>query len=191
MTKETKKCTKCGEVKGLECFNKSKNARDGLQSQCKVCKKEYQRENKERAREYKRKWRDKNKEYLKEYLQANKEYKKEYDRKYRKENIERIKEYEKERSGKWRKENPDKNRAKSAKRRSRKLRATPEWLTEEQDLQIKLIYEEAIELEKADGIKRHVDHIVPLQGKNVCGLHVPWNLQILTAEQNLRKSNKH
>lgn len=75
-------------------------------------------------------------------------------------------------------------------RACRKLQATPPWLTAAQLKQIEAYYCEAKRLEQADGIKRHVDHIYPLQGKTVCGLHVPWNLQILLAKENLKKHNK-
>jgi len=66
---------------------------------------------------------------------------------------------------------------------SKLFRATPKWLTSEQCTEIKRIYRLA---------KRHgqtVDHIVPLSNPLVCGLHVPWNLQLMARRENERKAN--
>jgi hypothetical protein len=71
-----------------------------------------------------------------------------------------------------------------------KSRAVPKWLTEDEYQQIKDFYEIARMFKLFTGQDYHVDHIVPLQGKNVCGLHVPWNLQVIPARENLSKSNK-
>lgn len=68
--------------------------------------------------------------------------------------------------------------------------ATPPWLTDAQKAQIAAFYEEAARLERETGIPHHVDHIVPLIHPDVCGLGVPWNLQVLTKAENLRKGNK-
>jgi len=74
-----------------------------------------------------------------------------------------------------------------AKRRSAKLQRTVSWA----DLEaIKNLYKEARRLTEATGILFHVDHIIPLQGNSVSGLHVEGNLQLLTAHENLSKSNK-
>lgn len=61
--------------------------------------------------------------------------------------------------------------------------ATPPWLTEAMRAEMKDIYESCPPT-------HNVDHIVPLDSKIVCGLHVPWNLQHLSFEENMRKSNK-
>lgn len=80
----------------------------------------------------------------------------------------------------WRKQNLEKKAYKEALRRATNLEATPKW----SDLsKIKEIY-------KNCPIGYHVDHIIPLKGKNVSGLHVDYNLQYLPANENLKKSNK-
>jgi 5-methylcytosine-specific restriction endonuclease McrA len=84
----------------------------------------------------------------------------------------------------WKKANPGLNAAESMKRHTAKLRRTPKWLTKEHLLEIKTLYVRATEA------RLEVDHIVPLQGKNVSGLHVPWNLQLLTKSENRRKCNR-
>jgi hypothetical protein len=83
----------------------------------------------------------------------------------------------------WQKRNNDSLRSLTAKRRANKLKATPKWLTESQNEQMRLFYKNCPE-----GFE--VDHIIPLQGKEVKGLHVPWNLQYLNKSENRRKSNK-
>ena len=89
----------------------------------------------------------------------------------------------------YRELNRGRTNAIKAKYRATKLQATPKWLTKEHYAEIQEYYKEAKKLEKLDGIKRHVDHKYPLQGKDVCGLHVPLNLRILTAKENLIKHN--
>lgn len=83
----------------------------------------------------------------------------------------------------WKRNNRDKASALNASRRARKAQVTPVWLTSIQKADILSFYTKASE----EGLQ--VDHIVPLKGEYVCGLHVPWNLQLLTAQENSKKGN--
>lgn len=105
---------------------------------------------------------------------------------YYSKNVDRVKAYQK----KWRNENPAACLALKAKRRARKLKATPNWLTREHHAEIEDFYLIASTLTAHMGEPYHVDHIVPLKGSRVCGLHVPWNLQVLTGVENSRKKNR-
>ncbi len=93
-------------------------------------------------------------------------------------------------SEKWRKANPERGAFDTNLRRSRKLNATPYWITVSQKQEILEKYTQAKRLTMMTGILYHVDHIEPLKGKYVCGLHVPWNLQLLSYEENAEKGNR-
>lgn len=87
----------------------------------------------------------------------------------------------------WAKNNLDKRAAAWARYYAAKLKACPKWA----DLEaIETLYTEAHRRTKETGIEYHVDHIVPLQGKLVSGLHVEYNLQVIPAVENCRKGNK-
>jgi hypothetical protein len=86
--------------------------------------------------------------------------------------------------------NPEYYKALTSVRKRRHRNATPKWLGAEEKLAMRKLYLQAMDLTKLTGERYVVDHIVPLLSDEVCGLHVPWNLRVITQEENLRKSNK-
>ena len=154
---------------------------------------------------YHQKYYLKNKERMKAnakaHREANREYHSEYNRQYALDNKERLDEYHVDyrkanaeeataRTLKWQRNNPDKVRDKTAARKAAKLQATPPWLTDEAKAHMQRTYRLAAIIQDETGVKYHVDHVIPLQGKNVCGLHIPSNLVVIEASANLSKSNK-
>ena len=138
---------------------------------------------KQRAREWKAANPDKVKESGHKRYANNKEKLLEQTKEYYKNN----KAAARERQRSWEKRNPGKAASYCANRRTRILEAQPPWVD---PVEIQAFYEEAARLSRTTGIKHHVDHIHPLRGKTFRGLHVPWNLQVIPAKQNLMKHNK-
>ena len=146
------------------------------------------KENQKRlAREWYLRNKEKAIERAKKWAQENPERRYEIHRK----NREKDRENHNRRNRDWNSRNQHIKTALEGKRRAAKLLRTPKWLTQD-DL---FILEEAYHLAKlrsqTTGIQYHVDHILPLQGKKVSGLHTPNNIQVIPAKINLQKSNKH
>lgn len=161
-----KTCSICKSAKSYNEFYKaSGRSVDGFRSTCKIC---HSNATKITYQENKEKRLVKSKQYY----QANKVKRNQQNKE-------------------WYRNHPDANNRKSAAYRARKLNATPNWLNASQKSHIKVIYELANILNSWGYDRMDVDHIVPLKGENVCGLHVGWNLQIVSHQHNIEKRNKH
>ena len=181
---------------------------------------EYEKKNRASQAEKATIWAKKNPEKIKEYARRNYlrnghklvEYHREYGKAFEKrpEQIAKRKEYRLknkeamsrrsresylrnreqvlERHRKWDALNEGARSAICARRRAKLLRATPAWANA---FFIDEIYDLMRRRAKLTGLEWHVDHIIPLQGKNVCGLHVENNLQVILGHDNRRKSNRY
>jgi hypothetical protein len=163
-----KQCTKCLFFGPFTQFYKqAKNSKDGYQSHCKDC------DNK-RVAIRKAKHPEKTKE-----IQAVSD-----KNKYIKQKVAIL-----ARNKRWKSENPVKMQAIDARRRAAKLHRTPAWLTEDDHWMMEQAYDIAQKRTLLFGFPWHVDHVIPLQGKLVSGLHVPHNMRVVSATENLRKGN--
>lgn len=90
----------------------------------------------------------------------------------------------------YRLNNPDKVRAQVAESHAARSKRTPRWITRSDRVQMRALYKEAARRTRETGEAWHVDHIIPLRGRTVSGLHVPNNLQLLKAEENMKKKNR-
>jgi hypothetical protein len=193
---DTKKCSKCDEIK--EITNFYKRSPNKPLSECKSCiavrTAEYYKNNREKRLKYHRGYakspngKEKVKKGIRKYSKTSKG--KVAQQKWTK--SEAGKKCAAKRTQKYRQTLQGKaNHSEiQAKRRALKLQATPKWLTKEQRQEMKNLYIKRTLLTIETGTPYHVDHIVPLQGENVCGLHVPWNLQILSEYENCFKNNR-
>ena len=184
-----RECAECARIRSNNDPNKAERTRKSSQrnkAKRAAAKKERYHADIKAHRQYRHEWREKNLSACleSEARQREKHQKRiqDYDKKRYAESPEKVNEISK----RWRMRNPGKVAAASARRRAAKLAATPSWVKQKDFVEI---YEESARLTKETGIKHHVDHIIPLRGEMVCGLHVPWNLQCLVASENIKKKN--
>jgi hypothetical protein len=165
-----KTCTRCLAEKPISQFYAQKmNSKDGYQSHCKVC---------DNARKL-------------AWKMANPEMAKQHQKQASANKYINDKELILARNKAWKQANPAKVAAMDAKRRASVLQRTPKWLTSSELLRIECMYSLASMLNKHSVKLWHVDHIIPLQGKKVSGLHVYSNLRVMPSSENLAKSNRY
>lgn len=196
MKELTKICSKCTKCLPLEGFSKQLKGKYGVTSICKEC-------TKIRSKEWYNNNKEQRLEMCKEYTKANKQLIAEKSKKYRQANKDRLSASGKERYKRSKKNkqeyakayylsNKDAYYIRGGKRRAAIKMAVPLWYYNEfETLLVEELYDKCSILSALTNKVFHVDHIVPIQSELVCGLHCFANLQILTAQQNISKSNRY
>lgn len=190
-----KVCRLCQQNKPLGEFFTRVGAKDGYRNECKLCaiaksKARYTKnldESRRWHREHYRKKMAANPGWHASYYAANKEKRLAYDAQYYR-NKNREKRLAQVKA--WASENRGKSNAVKKAYKMAKAQACPPWLTKDEHWLMYEAYELATLRTEVFGFLWHVDHEVPLRGKTVSGLHVPWNLQVIPGVENMSKSNK-
>lgn len=184
---DQKRCFKCGESKPFESFSLDRSRKDGRHARCKTCRKAHYEADKDRVAAASRAHylanKERHGELSRAHYRANREHRSAKMAEWYEANKDVVSASQKA----WRSANLHKIAAKQARRRAAETKATPAWANQ---ALISSFYELAREATQRTGIPHHVDHIVPLRGKIVCGLHVESNLQVLPGAENLSKSNR-
>lgn len=194
LNKNIRFCNTCGDGKSLDNYYSSPKLKLGKMYQCSTCQNEVQKfHNKKESYvkwkfEYRKQYRIKNREKLRlknrVYTEKNIDKIREKNRRYVTNNPEKVKKSKKD----WADRNPHKLAERRVRRRVSEKLSIPSWSESEK---IKIVYQKAKWLESITGLKYHVDHLIPIQGKDVCGLHVWANLQILEASLNCSKQDTY
>ena len=177
-------------------FYRRRDSPDGYRTECKTCWKrkcsQHYENNREKQLEYRRSYYRKkvseNPDLHREKYWSDVGAAKALNRKYYLEHREKRV----AKSVDYARRNPAKANATKKKYKLAKRRACPPWVLDSPELcgMMEDVYCRAKKLTEETEIMHHVDHIIPIQGQIVCGLHVPWNLQVLTASENCSKQNK-
>jgi len=181
-----KKCSKCKEDKATDLFYANKRMKDGLNTFCISCHKAdnvarkaknradaaFKAKELERKKQYRERTVDQRAKYMTQWRFKNAEHTVLYGKTYRENNKALI-------------------NFLCQKRKIDLLNRTPEWLTADDFWMIEEAYALAEKRTNMFGFSWHVDHTIPLRGKRVSGLHVPQNLRVIPAKENMRKTNRY
>lgn len=180
-------CVQCVSDRKKELYQEN---RDAVLEYMKIQGAIYRKNNPEKRLENSYKWRSENKERVRQQERERRLMNPERSRAASKKHYYANYEKERERTKEWRESNKGLINFYTSKRKAARLQRTPQWLTDFDKLKIECYYSIAAMLTRVNKEPWHVDHILPLRGKTVSGLHVPSNLRVVPAVENLRKGNR-